>query len=210
MVTLTILYMLNYDSLDDSKWFTELLGLRKGRQDLLKEVSGDVLEVGCGTGINLQFYPLSSISTLTLLDSSPGMLSVASSKALSLPPPLPTIKTVVADVLVPSSFPPSQKYDYIVSTFTLCVLPSPTLALTNLSDLLSTSGRLLLFENSRSSSGLISAYQDITAEAASGFGGKGCVYNQDVRKIAQDAGLEVVEERTYAKGLFRAYVCKIP
>ena len=32
-------------------------GLRDWRQLLLKNISGDVLEIGCGTGANLEFYP---------------------------------------------------------------------------------------------------------------------------------------------------------
>ncbi|GMH48290.1 hypothetical protein TrRE_jg7905 [Triparma retinervis] len=99
------------------------------------------------------------------------------------------------------------QYDFIVSTFTLCVVPSPTVALSNLTALLKPGGRILLFENSRSSNPLLASYQDATAGAASDFGGKGCVYNQDVSGNIKKSGLKVLEERKYAAGLFRSYVC---
>ena len=42
-------------------------GLREWRQTLLENISGDVLELGCGTGANLEFYP-ATIKRLVLLE----------------------------------------------------------------------------------------------------------------------------------------------
>ena len=36
---------------------TEEACLRQWRQDLLEHISGDVLEIGAGTGANIKFYP---------------------------------------------------------------------------------------------------------------------------------------------------------
>ena len=68
-------------------------------------------------------------------------------------------------------------------------------------------GRLLLLENTRSSQPLLGGYQDLTASAAAALGGKGCVYNQNVREMIEaTAGLRILQETSYATGLFRAYV----
>ncbi|MGB5974418.1 MAG: SAM-dependent methyltransferase, partial [Nodosilinea sp.] len=42
------------------------------RQDVLAEVSGEVLEVGFGTGLNLPYYP-NHVHQLVTVDPSPGM-----------------------------------------------------------------------------------------------------------------------------------------
>ena len=42
------------------------------RKEILKGVSGDVLEIGFGTGLNLPHYP-STINKLTIIDKNPGM-----------------------------------------------------------------------------------------------------------------------------------------
>jgi hypothetical protein len=69
-------------------------------------------------------------------------------------------------------------------------------------------GRLLLLENSRSANPLLGLYQDATADAAASVGGKGCIYNQDVRAlILSTERLEILQETSYASGLFRAFVC---
>ncbi len=47
-------------------------GLRDWRQQLLQNASGDVLELGCGTGANLEFYP-DNIRRLVLLEPCPHM-----------------------------------------------------------------------------------------------------------------------------------------
>ncbi len=42
-------------------------GLRDWRSSLLKNISGEVLELGCGTGANLEFYS-DSIKRLVLIN----------------------------------------------------------------------------------------------------------------------------------------------
>ena len=71
-------------------------------------------------------------------------------------------------------------------------------------------GHVLLLENSRSSNPLLGLYQDATAEAAASAGGKGCVYNQDVRAlILATNGMTIEQEDGYAAGLFRAFRCMV-
>jgi hypothetical protein len=69
-------------------------------------------------------------------------------------------------------------------------------------------GQILLLENSKSSQPLLAWYQDVTAESAATMGGKGCVYNQNVRALIESVpGLVIESEESYATGLFRAFAC---
>jgi methyltransferase OMS1 len=72
------------------------------------------------------------------------------------------------------------------------------------------SGQLLLLENSRSSNPLLGMYQDTTADAAAGMGGKGCVYNQNVEAMIQSTkGMKIEQQELYAAGLFRSFQCSV-
>ena len=55
-------------------------------------------------------------------------------------------------------------------------------------------GQILLLENMRSLNLLFAVYQDVTAETVASAGGKGCIYNQDVKKMIQDASGIVIED----------------
>ncbi len=46
--------------------------IEEGRKNILKNVSGEVLEIGFGTGLNLLHYP-PAVSKLTIIDKNPGM-----------------------------------------------------------------------------------------------------------------------------------------
>jgi len=92
------------------------------------------------------------------------------------------------------------------------VYPDPVAALRELARVVKPAaqgGRVLLLENARSKQPLLGAYQDATAQTlARDFGGKGCVWNQDVEALARDAGLRVVEARPIAGGVFSLLECE--
>ena len=207
-------YASTYDALDDDTRVTNLLGIEKGRRNLLSQCRGSVLEIGCGTGINLKYYDFAKVSSLTMLDSSEGMIDVARGKAESDDVPKDArgrVKFVVGDATKKSdmidNFGPSS-FDFVVDTFTLCVLDDRAVdALRRMKELLKPNGRVVLFENSRSSSSILGAYQDLTSRAAASAGGKGCVYNQRVDALIRQAGMNIVQEGSFAGGTLRTFVC---
>lgn len=64
-------YASTYDDLDGGK-ASSALGIDEARTSLFGKARGSVLEIGAGTGLNLNKYNLSQISSLTLLDISEG------------------------------------------------------------------------------------------------------------------------------------------
>lgn len=205
-------YASTYDDLDGGT-ASSFLGIKEARSQLLKHAHGKVLEVGVGTGLNLAGYNPSSVSSLTLVDISEGMLQQAKRRVESLQLPFP-IDFVIADAtsqLV--DFFGESAFDTCVDSFSLCVMGSNgarncVKQLTNVVKSKSDGGRILLLENSRSSNPLLGAYQDVTAEAAASAGGKGCVYNQDVGALIRSTrGLVIEQEISHVAGLFRSYVC---
>ena len=189
-------YAPQYDVLDGGA-VAGALGFPDQRRDLLQQASGDVLECAVGTGLNLQFYQPSSLTSFTAIDLSPGMLAQASKKASSLHLPSPSFLT--ADIVnLPFG---DNSFDTVVDTFSLCVFTDPLAALRSMARVVRRGGgRLLLLEHTRSSSPVLGWYQDVTAGPVAAMG-KGCVWNQDVLGMVKDAGLEVDKVTPHLGGL---------
>jgi methyltransferase OMS1, mitochondrial len=206
-------YAASYDDLDGGD-LSRALGIDSARHRTTSLASGHVLEVGVGTGLNLRYYDPVKLLSLTLVDVSDGMLRQAEARAASLDNlrgiPVVAYKADATNDLV--RLFGDGRFDTVVDTFSLCVMgeTGARKCLEQMGRVVKPGegGRVLLLENARSSNPLLGLYQDATAEAAAGAGGKGCVYNQNVSELIRSSGaLEIEREDQYAAGLFRSYVC---
>ena len=203
-------YAATYDRLDASAFATDVLGLDSLRRNLLARASGDVLELGVGTGLNLPGYDASKLSTLTAVDISRGMLAEAEKRAETLPqfarrlgegsgdassaggagdPPSISLSFVLADA---SRLPfPDASFDCVVDTFSLCVMEDPLAALREVRRVLRPGGAALLAEHTRSAEApLLGWYQSVTAGAVRATA-KGCDWSQDALGLVERAGFDV-------------------
>eukprot|EP00980_Cylindrotheca_fusiformis_P025603 scaffold14213_cov103-Cylindrotheca_fusiformis.AAC.1 len=126
-------YASNYDSLDGGT-ASSLLGIDQARSELCRKARGNVLEIGAGTGLNLEKYDWSQIKSLTLLDISEGMLSKAQKRISSMSSSssiIPNekqniISFVQADATTElgSKFGGSKTrpFDTVVDSFSLCTM----------------------------------------------------------------------------------------
>jgi ubiquinone/menaquinone biosynthesis C-methylase UbiE len=114
-----------------------------GREWVCVQAEGDVLEVGIGTGRNLQHYPRSV--RLTAVDFSPAMLAVARERAerLGLAADLREGDAQRLDL-------PDARFDIVVFTLSLCSIPRPQEAVAEAKRVLRAGGVLLLLEHVRS------------------------------------------------------------
>lgn len=212
-------YASNYDDLDGGKAST-LLGIDQARASLFSKATGRVLEIGAGTGLNLSKYDPSKLTSLVLLDISQGMLDQANKRFRDDSTfgggawDRVSVEFVQADATsqLVSTFGASS-FDTVVDSFSLCVMGNEgaSRCLDQIRQIVKPAnchGKILLLENSRSSNPLLGKYQDATATAAASAGGKGCVYNQDVRAMLEATmGLTVEREEAFAAGLFRSFQC---
>lgn len=208
-------YAPTYDSLDDGQ-IARSLGMDDQRRVLLSQARGMTLEVGVGTGINLQYYDPARLESLTAIDLSPGMLDQARQKRVGAAgASIPTTFSVANAERLPFE---DCTFDTVVDTFSMCVYENPRQALAEMARVVKPGGTILLLEHSKSkSNSLLGAYQDITAGPAAAFGGKGCVYNQDVDAFirgvqlgggsdVRKGGLEIIQRTEFLAGVIVAYV----
>ena len=203
-------YAANYDALDGGK-ASSALGLDDARADLFGKAKGKVLEIGVGTGLNLAKYDMNRVSSLTVVDISEGMIQEARTRTdlLNLGIPVEFVKADATSEL--TEIFGADSFDTVVDSFSLCVMGNEG-ARRCLEQMITvvkpSTGRVLLLENSRSSSAALGWYQDVTANAAAMAGGKGCVYNQDVASMILGAkGLTIENEKAFVAGLFRSFEC---
>jgi ubiquinone/menaquinone biosynthesis C-methylase UbiE len=131
----------------------ELPYFRKWRREALSGLSGKVLEVGIGTGRNLQHYPLSC--SVTGIDNSKGMLEKAREKAKGM-------KNVTLLLMDAEHLEfPNNDFDYVVTTFVLCTIPDPLKALKEIRRVLKPSGELIALEHMHSSTPFIARLEDL-------------------------------------------------
>jgi len=129
-------------------WFYDILDFpwerqyRKWRSELLRDVSGEVLELGVGTGRNLQHYP--GGVNLTALDMSAAMLRKASKRCSEA---VCTVRLVHEDASRMESIR-SHSYDWLIAFFLCCVLPEELqeIAISEFARVLKPGGRFRLIE----------------------------------------------------------------
>ncbi len=123
------------------------------RGPALTEVSGDVLEIGFGTGLNLPHYP-PQVRRLTAVDANPGMRSLAlkhiAESGISV-----ELRLEEAERL---SFG-DETFDSVVSAWTLCSIADAERALREIYRVLRPGGRFFFIEHRLSRDAKVQRWQ---------------------------------------------------
>ncbi|KAL8716292.1 MAG: hypothetical protein Q9220_000197 [cf. Caloplaca sp. 1 TL-2023] len=203
------------EDVDFTEWYT---GINSMRKQLVQQARGNVLEAAVGTGRNINFYDLSRLKSVTLLDQSKEMVDVTRKKWQKTHPQFEDCRFVVRSALDPSPLPPppgtdgereDDGYDTIIATMSLCSTPGPSLFLRNLASYLAfrqlairtkpidpeyagypSQSRILLLEHGRSYYSWLNKLMDRTAPAHAVK--HGCWWNRDIGQIAEDSGLDII------------------
>ena len=138
---------------DRSIWFWErVLKMPEGRRWVASRASGDVLEIGVGTGLNLPLY--GPDVRLTAVDLSPAMLAQARRRASVLGRDV-DLREGDAQAL---DFDDSR-FDTVVFSLCLCSIPDDRKAVAEGVRVLKPAGRILLLEHVQSPSRIVGAGQ---------------------------------------------------
>jgi ubiquinone/menaquinone biosynthesis C-methylase UbiE len=154
------------------------------RRPTLADARGEVLEIGFGTGLNLEFYP-TTVERLTVLDPAEMLTSRVNRRIAAAPVPV-HVERCRAEKL---SFD-AGRFDCVVTTWTLCSIPDAQAALGEIRRVLRPGGRYLFIEHGRSADPRIARRQD-RLDWWHGLIAGGCHVNRPIDELITGGGFNV-------------------
>lgn len=154
------------------------------RRQVLAPARGHVLEIGFGTGLNLPHYP-KGVTWLTAVDPAnfPSRLVEKRTTTGSIP-----VKLVrLGAETLPFE---SGQFDCVVSTWTLCTIPEPVVALREVRRVLKPGGQFIFLEHGRSEDPNVLTWQN-RLNLLQRLIACGCNLNRPIDALIRKAGLTI-------------------
>jgi SAM-dependent methyltransferase len=168
---------------------------RAERARFVPLASGDVLEVGVGSGLNIPIYG-PQVRRLYALDPSPELLRMATGPAARARFPV-TFMQASAEA-IPLADGAAHT---VVTTWTLCTIPDPARALREMRRVLRADGRLIFVEHGRAPDPAVATWQNRLTPLWRNIAG-GCHLDRPIDQLLRHAGFEITElTRAYTAGL---------
>ncbi|WP_169983187.1 class I SAM-dependent methyltransferase [Microbispora sp. H10836] len=139
-------------------WFSRVLdrhGMAAQREALVAGLSGRVIEVGAGNGLNFSCYP-PSVTGVLAVEPEPRLRAAALDAARRSP-----VRIEVVCGLAGRLPAASGEFDAAVVSFVLCSLPDPVAGLREIRRVLAPEGRLRFLEHVRAAPGGWARAQDL-------------------------------------------------
>lgn len=167
---------------------SEREGLAAHRGTLLAGATGDVLEIGGGTGANLSKYG-HGVRTLTITEPETPMMRRLQRRAEKQRPDAKLLRAPAEDLPFED-----DSFDTAVSTLVLCTVGDQARALGELRRVLRPGGRLLFMEHVRSDDERVARWQDRLLPVNTRMC-CGCHCNRPTLESIRDAGFQVKQVR---------------
>jgi ubiquinone/menaquinone biosynthesis C-methylase UbiE len=165
------------------------------RRELLAAADGEILEIGFGTGLNLPHYP-SHVKKITAVDANAGMNSRARRRIEQAG------VGVEHHVLDCERLPFGEnRFDCVVSTFTLCSIDNVSQALGEVQRVLKPGGQFLFLEHGLSSEPRVQLWQRRLNWLQKLTAG-GCRLDRNVRELVAAQPFESVQVEEFSLGEF--------
>jgi SAM-dependent methyltransferase len=161
------------------------LGGADHRRRLVDQATGEVLEIGAGTGRNLPRYR--TATRVVALEPGPGMRARANQAAQAGQVAVEVIDGTAEDLPFPDA-----TFDTVVASLVLCTVPHPARALAEAHRVLRRGGTLRFYEHVRAEDPRLARWQD-RLERPWGWLAGGCHPNRDVVAAITAAGFQVLE-----------------
>jgi ubiquinone/menaquinone biosynthesis C-methylase UbiE len=169
----------------------ELAGHRRAA---LEDVSGEVLELGIGSGANLPHYG-ARVRRVVGVDPSRVAARLARKRIQEADFPVEILPSEAESLAVDGA-----RFDAVVFTFALCTIPDVAQALATARRALRPGGRLFFLEHGLSNERHIQRWQRRLEPMQKRIGG-GCHLTRDPRALIEQAGFAIGQLETYyAKG----------
>ncbi len=173
---------------------TEEAGLRDMRRATLADAQGRTIDIGAGTGANLELYP-DAVTELVMAEPDEHMAKRLRRKALEASREVEVIEAGAEKLPFEDS-----SFDTAVFTLVLCTIPNPARALEEAARVLRPGGKALFLEHVRSKDPKLARWQD-RLHGPWRFFNDGCNCNRDtVTTIdASPLSLDAVQDERMPK-----------
>lgn len=171
--------------------------IMKVRSKVVPNARGDVLELGCGGGINMEFYDPARVTSFTGLDPSPELLAMSRAAAQA--------RGIDADIRggVGEAMPfETGRFDTVVTTFTLCSVADQAAVLAEIRRVLKSGGTALFLEHGGAPDAGVAKWQRRIEPVWKRIGGN-CHLTRPISDAYEKAGFAVDRQAA-------AYIPKTP
>jgi ubiquinone/menaquinone biosynthesis C-methylase UbiE len=163
---------------------SEQRGTAEQRDRALAGLSGRVIEVGAGNGLNFAHYP-DTVTEVVAVEPEDRLRALAEHAVAQAPVPVRVVAGHAGALPVEDG-----TFDAAVASLVLCSVADVDAALGEIRRVLRPGGELRFFEHVRSENPLFGVLQDVLTPLWS-LGGGGCHLNRDTGKSIRAAGFEV-------------------
>ena len=160
------------------------------RQKIVPLATGDVVEIGVGPGLNLQYYNTTNVNKVIGIDPSDELNKIAKKNANKVKLDIEFNLSSAESIDLPTS-----SVDSVVCTFSLCSIPDPKKALNEIYRILKPGGKYFFCEHGISPDFFTKVFQNVTNIFYPKLSG-GCHANRDIPKLITDSGLKIDEKDT--------------
>lgn len=157
------------------------------RNRLLESISGEVVEIGAGNGLNFAHYP-ATVTRVTAVEPEPHLRSLAAEAARTAPVPV-TVIDGLADRLPLDD----ASVDAAVVSLVLCSVPDQATALAELRRVLRPGGQLRFFEHVRAPTPGLRRFQRFLDATLWPRMAGGCHTSRDTEAAIRQAGFEITD-----------------
>lgn len=161
---------------------------RQMRKRMLPHAKGIVVEVGCGSGLNLPYYEPSKVEKLVGIDPDTSMLAMAEARSRGLPLEVQLIQALGENLPMDD-----KSADTVVVTYALCTIPQPRAALGEIRRILKPGGCLVFVEHGQSGDPHCRRWQERLNRPWQWAAG-GCQLNRDPVSMIEQAGFRLLAD----------------
>jgi ubiquinone/menaquinone biosynthesis C-methylase UbiE len=160
------------------------------RMKVIPLATGNVLEIGIGSGLNLPIYHKENVKHLIAIDPSKEMWNKNLIDTKQLPFDF-NFKEAFAENIPEEN----NKFDTVVITYTLCTISDTNKALKEIRRVLKPNGKLIFCEHGKAPDKAIQKWQNMINPIWKRIGG-GCNLNKDIPLIIKENGFKMKKMET--------------
>ncbi|HLI00132.1 MAG TPA: class I SAM-dependent methyltransferase [Acidimicrobiales bacterium] len=160
------------------------------RERVAAGLSGEVLEIGFGSGLNVPYYP-AQVRRVRAVDPATVGRKLAEKRVAATAIPIEYVGLDGAALPLDAA-----SVDHVLVTWTLCTIPDVGTALREIHRVLRPGGRLHFAEHGRSPDVSVARWQDRLNPVQRTWAG-GCNLNRPIDRLIESAGFELEKMDTY-------------